>query len=100
MGLQISKFHRRCESRCADFTTRVVGYINAVAKSGRTSMKDSVSKCEKHRKTQVAAIPGCYFVWENENRCAETTTRGRRGKTRVAKTARASKKIYGPKCTN
>ena len=41
-------------------------------------------------------IPGCQFVQENENRCAENTMRGRPNKTRVAKVARASKKICGP----
>ena len=59
-------------------------------------MKKLVSKHEKHCKTQVAQDPGCDFVWENENRCADFTTRGRRGKTQVAKVARASKKICGP----
>ena len=60
-------------------------------------MKNSVSKCEKHCKTQVAVNLGCNFVWENENRCADFTTRGRKNKTQVAKVARASKKIYGPR---
>ena len=59
-------------------------------------MKNSVSKCGKHCKTQLGQNPGCNFVWENENRCADFTTRGRRGKTQVAKVDRASKKIYGP----
>ena len=59
-------------------------------------MKKLVSKHEKHCKTQLAQNPGCNFVWENENRCADFTTRGRRGKTQVAKVAGASKKICGP----
>ena len=80
------------ENRCADFTTRVVWNINAVAKVDRTSMKNSVSKHEKHCKTQVGENPGCNFVWENENRCADFTTRGRRNKTQGARIARASKK--------
>ena len=41
--------------------------------------------------------PGSNFVWENENRCADFTTRGRQDKTSIAKVARASKKIYGPR---
>ena len=63
-------------------------------------MKNSVSKCEKHCKTWPTQNPGCNFVWENENRYADVTTRGRRGKTQVAKVARASKKIYGPRRSN
>ena len=91
------KIDRRGENRCADFTTRVVCNINAVPKLDRTSMKNLVSKHEKHCKTQLSQNMGCNFVWENENRCADFTTRGRRGKTQVAKVARASKKIYGPR---
>ena len=49
-------------------------------------------KTRKHCKTQVTKTSGCNFVWENENRCADFTTRGRRGKTQVAKVAGASKK--------
>ena len=91
------KIDRMGENQCADFTTRVVWLINAVPELDRTSMKNSVSKCENHCKTWGAQNPGCNFVWENENRCADFTTRGRRNKTRVAKVARASKKIYGPR---
>ena len=91
------KIDRRGENRCADFTTRIVQDINAVPKLDRTSMKNSVSKCEKHYKTQLRQNQGCNFVWENENRCADFTTRGRRNKTRVAKVARASKKNDGPR---
>ena len=40
--LQVRKLDRRCESRCADSTTRVVQSINAVAKVDRTSMKKLV----------------------------------------------------------
>ena len=90
------KIDRRCESRCAESTTRVVHYINAVPKLDRTSMKKLVSKRVIHCKTWLAQNLGCNFVWENENRCAEFTTRGRQDKTQVAKVARASKKIYGP----
>ena len=60
-------------------------------------MKNSVSKCEKHCKTWLGKNPVCNFVWENENRCADVTTRGRKNKTQVAKVARASKKNYGPR---
>ena len=94
--LQIRKWDRRCESRCADSTTRVVHYINAVAKLDRTSMKKLVSKREKHCKTWLARNRGCNFVSENESRCAEFTTRGRKNKVQVAKVARTSKKICGP----
>ncbi len=90
------KIDRRGENRCADFTTRVAQSINAVPKLDRTSMKKLVSKHEKHCKTWLAQNPGCNFVWENENRCADFTTRGHQHKTRVAKVARASKKICGP----
>ena len=91
--LQNRKLDRKAEHRCADSTTRVARSRNAVAKVDRTSMQNSVSKCENHCKTWVRQNPGCNFVWENENRCAETTTRGRQNKTRVAKVDRASKKI-------
>ena len=94
--LQISKLHRRCKSRCADSTTRVVWPQNAVAKVDRTSMKTYVSKCENIAKHVWLQHPGCNFVWENEKRCADFTTRCRRNKTRVAKVARASAKICGP----
>ena len=60
-------------------------------------MKKLVSKHEKHCKTWLAQNPGCNFVWENENRCADFTTRDRKNKTQVAKVARASKKIRGPR---
>ena len=59
-------------------------------------MKKLVSKHEKHFKTWLGENMGCNFVWENENRCADFTTRGRRGKTQVAKVAGASKKNCGP----
>ena len=59
-------------------------------------MKKLVSKHEKDCKTQGAQNLACNFVWENEDRCADFTTRGRRGKTQVAKVAGASKKICGP----
>ena len=91
------KIDRRGENRCADFTTRVVREQNAVAKVDRTSMKNLVSKCEKHCKTWLAQDPGCNFVWENENRCADFTTRVVCAQTGVARIARASKKIYGPR---
>ena len=89
------KIDRRGENRCADFTTRVVGYINAVAKVDRTSMKKLVSKCEKHCKTWVARDPGCNFVWENENRCADFTTRVVININAVATLARTSMKTVG-----
>ena len=60
--MQICKLDRRCESRCADFTTMVVHYINAVPKLDRTSMKKLVSKHEKHCKTQLLRNPGCNFM--------------------------------------
>ena len=63
-------------------------------------MKKLVSKREKHCKTQLPQNPGCNFVWENENRCADFTTRGRRGKTQVAKVAETSKNNSGPKRRN
>ena len=56
-------------------------------------MKNFVSKQEKHCKTGVAQNPECNFVWEYENQCADFTTRGRRGKTQVARVAKASMKI-------
>ena len=59
-------------------------------------MKKLVSKHEKHCKTWLTQDLGCNFVWENENRCADFTTRGRQDKTQVAKVAGASKKICGP----
>ena len=40
--LQMRKIDRRGENRCADFTTRVAQYINAVPKLDRTSMKKLV----------------------------------------------------------
>ena len=49
------KIDRRCESRCAESTTRVVQDINAVPKLDRTSMKKLVSKHEKHCKTQLTS---------------------------------------------
>ena len=52
------KIDRRGENRCADFTTRGVGYINAVPKLDRTSMKNSVSKYENHCKSCVAKASG------------------------------------------
>ena len=55
-----------------------------------------VSKYEKHCQTQGAQHLGCNFAWENENRCADFTTRGRKNKTQVAKVAGASKKTCGP----
>ena len=91
------KIDRRGENRCADFPIRVVRDQNAVAKVDRTSMKNLVSKCEKHSKTWLGQNPGCNFVWENENRCADFTTRGRQDKTQGARIARASKKNYGPR---
>ena len=91
------KIDRRGENRCADSTTRVVCYINAVPKLDRTSMKNLVSKHEKHCKTWLSQSPGCNFVWENENRCADFTIRVVCTQTGVAKVARASKKIYGPR---
>ena len=90
------KIDRRCESRCAESTTRVARDINAVPKLDRTSMKKLVSKRVIHCKTWVTQNPGCNFVWENENRCAEFTTRGRQDKVQVARIARTSKKICGP----
>ena len=59
-------------------------------------MKKLVSKHEKHCKTQLAQNPDYNFVWENENRCADFTTRGRKHKTQVAQVAEASKKNSGP----
>ena len=90
------KIDRRCESRCAESSTRGVRDQNAVAKLDRTSMNKLVSKRVIHCKTWVAQNPGCNFVWENENRCAEFTTRGHQHKIQVARIARTSMKIYGP----
>ena len=59
-------------------------------------MKKLVSKHEKHCKTQLWRNLGCNFVVQNENRCAEFTTRGRQDKVQVARIARTSMKIYGP----
>ena len=59
-------------------------------------MKKLVSKRVIHCKTWGAQNPGCNFVWENENRCAEFTMRGRQDKVQVARIARTSMKIYGP----
>ena len=77
----------------SDFTTRVVWDINAVAKLDRTSMKNFASKQEKHCKAWLAQNPGCNFVWEYENQCADFTMRGRQNKTQVARVAKASMKI-------
>ena len=51
-------------------------------------MKKSASTCEKHCKIQVAVFLGRNFVWENENPCADFTTRGRKKKHRVAQQLR------------
>ena len=59
-------------------------------------MKKFVSKHENIVKHGWPQSPGCTFVWENGNRCADFTTRGRKNKTQVAKVAGASKKTRGP----
>ena len=59
-------------------------------------MKKLVSKRVIHCKTWLRRNLGCNFVWENENRCAEFTMRGRRNKVQVARIARTSMKICGP----
>ena len=53
-------------------------------------------KTRKHCKTWVTQNLGCNFVWENENRCAEFTTRGHQHKIQVARIARTSMKIFCP----
>ena len=55
---KIEKIDRRGENRLADSTTRVVRDQNAVAKVDRTSMKNSVSKCENHCKSCVTKASG------------------------------------------
>ena len=55
-------------------------------------MKKLVSKHEKHCETQLAQNLGCNFVWENENRCADFTTRLARNINEVAKVDKTSMK--------
>ena len=75
---------------------RGVSHIIAVPKLDMTSMNKLVSKRESIVKHRWPKIWVATFLWENENRCADFTTRGRRHKVQVAKVARTSKKICGP----
>ena len=72
-------------------------YINAVAKLDRTSMKKSASTCTIHCKIQVATFLGRNFVSENENRCADFTTRGRRRKVQGRPTIETSRRTRDQK---
>ena len=53
-------------------------------------------KTRKIVKHSCCKILVATLLWENENRCAEFTMRGRRGKIQVARIARTSMKICGP----
>ena len=61
-------------------------------KFAETSMKKSASTCTKHCKIQPGAIRGSNSMRQHENRCAEFTTRGRRGKVQGRPTAETSRK--------
>ena len=66
--------------------------INAVAELDRTYMKKLASTCAIHCKIQVTRFLGRNFMRQNENRCANFTTRGRRHKVQGRPTAETSRK--------